>query len=178
LPDFAKRAVPSQAGAERLLVIADTRYGESLLFAQALARNGATVLPARGDMAGLWSDDLQPRLAQHWWGVAGLTLDADRFVLERLAWSSGIVARYAGSHDWRGLNPSRHRLRGTIALEQIAASLVAGDGPWAARLGDALGSVRPSLLGSIVEERRLALDISATAASPKFLVSWLFSKAT
>jgi hypothetical protein len=175
-PAFAGNVLLLDAGA--VLAIAHTRYVDSVAFAGSLARRGASVLPLRCDMGGLWFDALQPRLSAHATAIAGLTLESDLFILKRLAAASGLSVAYVGSHDWRNGQGSRHGLRAGIALDRIAACLGQGEGPWAARLGEAIASTRFPALPQGLQERRVKLDIEPSPGSPKFFVSWLITRAS
>src|SRR5262249_26276985 len=87
--------------AEGTLVVADHRYSDSLSFARALGNRGASVFSIKEGLAGVWFDDLAPRLAAGSHKLAGLTLESELFVLERLAESCGLRPCYVGRHDWR-----------------------------------------------------------------------------
>jgi hypothetical protein len=175
-PAFAGNVFPLDAGA--VLAIADERYVDSVAFAGSLARRGARVLPLHCDMGGLWFDALQPRLSAHATAIAGLTLESDLFILKRLAAASGLSVAYVGLHDWRDGQGSRHGLRAGIALDRIAACLGQGEGPWAARLGEAIASTRFPALPQGLQEQRVKLDIEPSPGSPKFFVSWLLMRAS
>ena len=102
--------------------------------------------------------------------LAGLTLESDLFVLERLAESCGARACYVGWHDWRGRAGSQHVLRGSIGIDQIAQALAGGGELWAATTADGLTSAPAGLDW---RERTLSLDLACAADSPRFLVSWM-----
>ena len=157
------------------LVVADRRYGDSIRFAEALARRGATVLPSGADMATLWFDEVVPRLAKGASRLAGLTLEADRFVLERLAEVSPAYTSYMGRHDWRTQPGSSHTLAGVISLAGVSEALETGQELWAASLGEALASAGPPC--PCFEERQLALDLAPSNDSPRFFTSWLMNLA-
>src|SRR5271169_5328058 len=80
-------------GADRVLLLADPRYSDSLVLVRGLESRGTKVLPLTSNMAGLWFDAIEPRLKSRARALAGLTLQSDLFVLERLAESSGAVTR-------------------------------------------------------------------------------------
>jgi hypothetical protein len=164
------RLAPS---ADTVLVLADPRYSDSLIFARGLASRGATLLPLASDLAGLWFDAIEPRLKAKVQALAGLTLQSDLFVLERLAESSGAVTRYVGCHDWRCRTGSAHRLSGSIELDGIARALVGGQGYWAEALGGALISTAQRDNGR--QEMSMELNDAAASDSPRFFVSWLMT---
>jgi hypothetical protein len=164
------------SSAASTLVVADRRYGDSVRFAEALARRGATVLPLDADMATFWFDEVVPCLAKGASRLAGLTLEADRFVIERLAEVSPSCTSYVGRHDWRTLPGSSHTLAGAISLAGVTEALETGQELWAASLGTALASVEGPC--SRFEERQLALDLAPAADSPRFFTSWLMNLAS
>lgn len=163
-------------GAKGTIVLADPRYSDSLVFARSLEREGATLLPLASDLAALWFDAIEPRLKARVRALAGLTLQSDLFVLERLAESSGAVTRYVGCHDWRCRTGSAHRLSGSIELDGIAQALVSGEGHWAEALGAALVSTAGATKRDEGrQEVSMELDHTAASDSPRFFVSWLMT---
>jgi hypothetical protein len=162
-------AAPSGT-ASSTIVLADHRYAESVIFAASLERQGARVIELASDRARTWSDAVEPPLAAGLRFLAGLTLESDLFVLERLAAHSGARKCYVGLHDWRCREGSAHRLSATIDLDPIAAALVNGKERWPESLGEALGQTKMESR----TERRLALNCPMPAArGPRFFVSWL-----
>ena len=164
---FAARAALAGPSA---MVLADSRYRESLIFAEGLKRQGAELTILGSDLAATWFGAIAPRLPQRLQALAGLTLASDLFILERLAEGSGARTCYSGSHDWRCRQGSSHALSGTIDLDPIAAALADGKESWAANLGQALLVARDGSRS----ERRLELGRAIdSGASPRFFVSWL-----
>jgi hypothetical protein len=162
-------AAPGCASASTI-VLADPRYAESVTFAASLERQGAKVIALASDRARTWFDAVEPRLPAGLRDLAGLTLESDLFVLERLAERSGARTCYVGLHDWRRLQGSVHRLSATIDLDPIATALVNGKEGWAENLGKALGKTKIESR----EEKRLTLNCPIPAArGPRFFVSWL-----
>ena len=162
-------AVP-RGTASSTIVLADRRYAESVIFAASLERHGARVIELASDRARTWSDAVEPLLPAGLRSLAGLTLESDLFVLERLAAQSGARKCYVGMHDWRCREGSAHRLSATIDLDPIATALVTGKERWAESLGEALGQTEMESR----TERRLALNCRMPAArGPRFFVSWL-----
>ncbi|HSA66455.1 MAG TPA: hypothetical protein VLE24_02190 [Methyloceanibacter sp.] len=162
-------AAPGRASASTI-VLADPRYAESVSLAASLERQGAKVIELASDRARTWFDAVEPRLPAGLRALAGLTLESDLFVLERLAERSGARTCYVGLHDWRCRQDSVHLLSATIELDPIATALVNGKEGWAESLGKALGNTNIESR----EERSLALNCPMLAASgPRFFVSWL-----
>jgi len=162
-------ALPSGT-AVSTIVLADPRYAESAIFAASLERQGAMVIELAADRARTWFDAVEPRLPAGLRALAGLTLESDLFVLERLAERASARRCYVGLHDWRCLQGSVHQLSATIELDPIATALVNGKEGWAENLGGALGKTKIESR----EDRRLTLNCPMPAArGPRFFVSWL-----
>lgn len=164
------RQVTDDGTADRPFVVADGRYGESLAFAQALARRKADILRLQAGSASLWFDALLPRMPLRV-PIIGLTLESDRFVMQRLAGDLGMRATYIGLHDWRRKPGSSHVLSGHMDLGPVAAALSQCRGTWPVRLARALGSAKPACADR--QERRVRLDIGRAEDSPGFLTSWV-----
>ncbi len=165
----ASAAVPNGTAASTV-VLADPRYAESVIFAASLKRQGAKAIALASDRAGTWFDAVEPLLPLGLRFLAGLTLESDLFVIERLTAQSGARKCYVGLHDWRWRQGSIHRLSATIELDPIATALVTGKERWAETLGEALGQTKMESR----EERRLALNCPMPVArGPRFFVSWL-----
>jgi hypothetical protein len=165
----AVAAAPSGT-ASSTIVLADHRYAESVIFATRLERQCARVIELASDRARTWSDAVEPLLPAGLRSLAGLTLESDLFVIERLAAHSGARKCYVGLHDWRCRQGSAHRLSATIDLGPIATALVTGKERWAESLGEALGQTKMESR----TERKLALNCPMPAArGPRFFVSWL-----
>jgi hypothetical protein len=152
------------------IVLADPRYAESVTFAASLERRGAKVIELASDRARAWFDAVEPRLPADLRALAGLTLESDLFVLERLAERSGARTCYVGLHDWRCRQGSVHQLSATVELDPIATALVNSKEGWAENLGRALGNTKIESR----EERKLTLNCPMPAVrGPRFFVSWL-----
>jgi hypothetical protein len=151
------------------MVVADPRYRESLMFAGSLERQGARVVILASDRAATWFGAIVPHLPHGLHRLTGLTLDSDRFILERLAESSGARTCYSGLHDWRCRSGLGHTLSGSIDLDPIAAGLLNGKEEWVEALGEALLAAkdrRPA-------ERRLQLKCALPSGrGPRSFVSW------
>lgn len=164
-------AAPLRAGT--MVAVTDPRYGDSRRFARGLERGGASVVRLAPNAGAAWFDAVVPRLRTGL-RLAGLTLDSDFFILERLAEPSGVVTRFIGCHDWRCRPGVSHRLRGTVNLDGIVSAIDASDDSWAERLGLALALIAER--GEARKERWLKQKhAKSAAASPGYLVSWLMT---
>jgi len=161
---------PPAGSAASTIVIADPRYHDSLIFGESLRQHGAKDLTLASDRAALWSQTIKPRLRSGLKYLAGLTLESDLFVLERLAEGSGMRISYVGFHDWRRPQDSAHTLSGSITLDLIAAALIKGNEHWARNLGQALILIKES---HQAEERLNLKCAMKVGCGPRFFVSWL-----
>jgi hypothetical protein len=168
IPSAPLRASTSSAKAEDLLAIADPRYDDSLAFAEAVARDGGSVLKIAADIGTLYFNDIETRVGACALILAGLTHASDRFIVERLA-GRCATRLYAGEHDWRG-QASVHRFSGMMEMDQLAATFQDDGANWAQRLGEALAA---NLSANCPQQScSLALPLTLTAGSPSYLTSW------
>jgi hypothetical protein len=168
--DIAAAAVPR---ATAMLAAADPRYADSRDFARGLARGGARVVRLAPNAGAAWFETIAPELRPGA-RLAGLTLDSDFFILQRLAEPTGAVTRFVGCHDWRCRPGVSHRLRGTVKFDEIVGAIDAGEDGWAERLGRTLAVTAES--GEARQEQWLRRErTTAVAARPSYLVSWLMT---
>jgi hypothetical protein len=168
--DIAAAAAPR---ASAMLAVADPRYADSRDFARALARCGARVVRLAPNAGAAWFEAIAPELRPGA-RLAGLTLDSDFFILERLAEPARAVTRFVGCHDWRCRPGVSHRLRGAVKLDEIVGAIDAGEAGWAERLGLTLAVTAES--SEAKQEQRLRRErTTAVAARPSYLVSWLMT---
>jgi len=165
---------PGAVGGMPLLAVADRRYSDSLRFADAIAGAGGTVMEIGSDIGTLWSGDIEPRLLDGGFRLAGLTLPSDLFVLERLAGRSMSATVYAGCHDWRG-PCSQHRLCGAVRLARHLAAIRTGGLVWPRALGEAIAA--ETIPTTRPETHHLSVALTAASDSPKYLTSWLMTLA-
>ena len=168
-PDAVAVAGRASSLTPPMIVVADPRYPESLIFAGSLERHGAKVLTLASNRAATWFGAIAPQLHHGLHRLTGLTLESDLFILERLAESSGARTCYAGLHDWRCRQGVGHTLSGTIDLDLIAGALLNGREEWVEGLGEAVVAAKDARPA----ERGLQLKCSAPSGrGPRFLVSW------
>jgi hypothetical protein len=164
---------PSAPHVGTMLAVADSRYDDSRRFARGLARGGASVVQLRPNAGTAWLETIAPRLRP---GVrlAGLTLDSDFFILERLAEPERMVTRFVGCHDWRCRPGVSHRLRGTVSLADIVSAIDAGGDNWSEHLGLAL-ALTDERDSERQDEWLKREHAKAAAPRPSYLVSWLMT---
>lgn len=163
LASSAKTNVP-------LLAVADRRYDDSVRFANAIARTGGEVMEIGPDIGTSWFGAIEPRLRHGGLRLAGLTLQSDLFVLERLADRSRSATLYTGCHDWRG-PCSQHLLTGAMLLDAPASALQTAGPDWASALSEAL--IAEPMQAAPIETRQLAVQLAPASDNPKYLTSWL-----
>ena len=169
-PPARAEALRPSSLATSTIVLADRRYAESLLFAESLARQGARVVPLASGAGGAWFDAIAPQLPDGLKALAGLTLDSDLFILERLAEGSGARTCYTGAHDCRSRKSTTHTLSGTIDLDPLATCLDNGKENWTGRLGEALLAAKEECRN----EQKLEIEYAIPSGQgPRYFVSWL-----
>jgi hypothetical protein len=176
-------AAPSHVGiaalaAERsgaMLAVADPRYDESRNFARGLAQAGAPIIRLAPNAGAAWFEAVAPQM-RGGLSLAGLTLDSDFFILERLAEALPMAMRFVGCHDWRCRPGVSHRLRGTMNLEGLVGAIDANGHDWAERLGLALALTPGG--GEASQEQWLRREhATPVTVRPSYLVSWLMTVA-
>lgn len=79
-------------------VLYDTRYADSIAFAEAARRRGHDTVAIQGDVTAYWYQHLDPLWRQGPVAIAGLTEPGPLFVLERLAWEKGLKIAFKAAH--------------------------------------------------------------------------------
>jgi hypothetical protein len=108
-------------------VLYDQRSEHGLMFAAQAARQGAPVHATRGDVTGVWFDELQPCWKSRQGAVAGLTDFQSLFVLDMMARDAGMRAVYIAAHRSLGQGAFEHRLFGPRDLVRLASREVGGN---------------------------------------------------
>lgn len=154
-------------------VVYDERYGDCRLFAETLARQGASLFPTGGDAARVWYGALRAHLEKYDGCVAGMTTDSDRVISDACGKELNLRLVYEGSHDGRAAGRLKHRLRGSGGEKEVYAALLRADAPWAESIATAL--CRPTLAERIVSAlaKTPAVTTPQSAACPGYLASWL-----
>jgi hypothetical protein len=158
-----------------MLAVVDPRYDDSRRFARGLAQAGARIVRLAPNAGAAWFDAIAPYMRRGS-SLAGLTLDSDFFILERLAEASPMATRFVGCHDWRCRPRVSHRLRGTMNLDGLVGAIDADGNDWAERLGFALALTARG--DEARQEQWLRREhAKSITARPSYLVSWLMTVA-
>jgi hypothetical protein len=86
-------------------VLCDERFGESVAFAEDMAKRGTPVTRFRGDITEFWYRDLAQRWKVDPVTIAGVTTHGPLFCLERWGWDHGLRVAHrqglpvAGEHE-------------------------------------------------------------------------------
>jgi hypothetical protein len=156
-----------------MLAVVDPRYDDSRRFARGLAPAGARIVRLAPNAGATWFNCIVPHMLRGS-SLAGLTLDSDFFILERLAEASPMATRFVGCHDWRCRPGVSHRLRGTMNLEGLVDAIGANGNDWAERLGLAL-ALAPGGCDARQEQWLRREHAKPNTARPSYLVSWLMT---
>ncbi len=176
LPAFGRDVSPGRAHIAFQRAIFDERFAECRGFAAELHGAGVFTSGIRGDVAGLWYDDLRVHLSENRLPVAGLTDRAALFCLEELARDVGMRVIFRADHVIDQDGHAQHTAVGPASLVDVARDLPpeAGFGRAIARLFSQFDSSGLTISG--------AGDTSAQKRTGPFspdnktaLVSWLIA---
>lgn len=102
-------------------IVIDTRFADSLAFAQPLAQAGHVLAPIEGDVTRLWLEQLEPQLRAQPQAIAGLTTERSYLCLEMLASGHGLRSVLHAEHLYTGGDHIEHSLRVPRELLALAA---------------------------------------------------------
>jgi hypothetical protein len=153
-------------------VLYDPRTRAGLTFAAAVKRMGAPLHATRGDVTGVWFDELQPEWSRRRTAVAGLTDFHSLFVLDMMARDARMRAVFIATHRWCDGDRFEHRLFGPRDLIRHASLATAGY-DWARTTGGIVTSLPDAVSvaaqhSSIAEARNIEL-------TSRDLVSWVIA---
>jgi hypothetical protein len=123
-------------------VVYDSRFAESVAFAQRAAALGLPVHGIEGDITSLWFHELDQRWrrgeqAGSPVAVAGLTAHGALFCLERLAWDQRMRVVFRAEHTPTSNGSLEHRLSGPLAMLDASAAAMTAES-WPASMADVL----------------------------------------
>ena len=153
-------------------VVYDERHAPCRAFASEAKELGVTVHGIRGDITGLWFNDLDARWKKEPVAIAGLTEQGPLFCLERLAWDHGMRVIYRADHAYRD-GYMEHDLSGSERMLREAVELSSSGPDWSARVAILLtrcpaGRAQASKLTVVTPAAKEAGD-------PGHLVSWVIA---
>lgn len=117
-------------------VIFDETFEDARLFAQRATRLGAILVGIENDVAGLWYDELRPRLQQGPVALAGLTTRSALFCLQQLASNHWMKVRFRAEHHLASADLIEHRLQGSEHVLQRAREVLSPHADWRAEMAD------------------------------------------
>jgi hypothetical protein len=118
-------ALAAAGGAPLYKVIYDQRFAGSAAFAAAVRKLGFATHAIRGDITGLWFNDLDRHWRERRAPVAGLTTESALFCLERLAWDHQMRVAFRAEHPLPLASGPR-----------LARALIVGRLPMASQVAD------------------------------------------
>jgi hypothetical protein len=153
-------------------VLYDPRTRAGLTFAAAAKRMGVPLHATRGDVTGVWFDELQPEWNRRRTAVAGLTDFHSLFVLDMMARDARMRAVYIATHRSCDGDRFEHHLFGPRDLTR-QASLATSGYDWARTAAGIVTSLPDGLsvaaqYSSIAEARNIEL-------TSRDLVSWVIA---
>lgn len=104
-------------------VIYDTRFGESVAFAERARATGLVVAAISGDMTRFWYEDLYHRWREQPVAIAGLTAHGPMFCFEQLARDQGMRTVYRAEHRLDAGRGVSHRVTGPLPMLQASTGL-------------------------------------------------------
>jgi hypothetical protein len=122
----ASPSVPSKqatAPVQLYKVVFDTRFSDSVSFAEEAGRLGATIHGIRGDMTDLWYYDLDARWKKSPVAIAGLTAHGPLFCLEQLAWNHRMRVVFRAEHKYLPDGRVEHSITGPESMVLQTSSL-------------------------------------------------------
>jgi hypothetical protein len=167
------KAVADASGTMPLYkVLYDPRTRAGLAFAAAAKRMGVPLHATRGDVTGVWFDELQPEWSRRRTAVAGLTDFHSLFVLDMMARDARMRAVYIATHRACDGDRFEHRLFGPRELVRQASLATAGY-DWV--------STAAGIVTSFPDEVSVAAQYSSIAEARNIeltsrdLVSWVIA---
>jgi hypothetical protein len=154
-------------------VVFDTRFPESVTFAEEAGRLGATVHGIRGDMTDLWYYDLDARWKKNPVAIAGLTAHGPMFCLEQLAWNHRMRVVFRAEHKYLPEGRVEHSLTGPENMLKQAADLREG-ADWPVRMANMV--VRcPSVRSAAASATILTRFAKPNKKDRETLFSWVIA---
>jgi hypothetical protein len=153
-------------------VLYDARRRAGVTFATAAQRLGAAVHATRGDVTGVWFDELQPEWNRQRTAVAGLTDFHSLFVLDMMARDARMRAVYIATHRSCDGDRFEHRQFGPRDLLRQASLARTGD-DWASAAASIVMNL-PNAVSVNVQHSSIAESRNIELTS-RDLVSWVIA---
>jgi hypothetical protein len=123
LPVLRGNAAPERTHSAFQRAVFDDRFAECQAFATEFESAAVGTSAIRGDVAGLWYDDLRVHLSKNRTPVAGLTDRPALFCLEELARDVGMHGIFRVDHIIDQNGHTQHSAVGTASLVAVARKL-------------------------------------------------------
>jgi hypothetical protein len=156
-------------------VVVDTRFDDSIAFAQVLAGRGHALEPIEGDVTRLWLDRLAPALRAQPAAIAGLTTERSFLCLEMLASSHGLRTVFHAEHLYLGGGHIEHSLRAPPELLARAAPLARPATHWPGHVAQLVAAYRAGRRPAPGRRLHATRLVRATQADVEALVSWVLA---
>jgi len=153
-------------------VVYDERHASSRAFASEVKELGVAVHGIRGDITGLWFNDLDARWKKDPVAIAGLTEHGPLFCLERLAWDHGMRVIYRADHTYHD-GYMEHELSGSERMLREAVELSSSGPEWSARVASLL--TRCPASRTQASQLTVVTPTAKRAGDPDHLVSWVIA---
>jgi hypothetical protein len=158
-------------------VVFDTRFLDSIAFADEAKSLGALVHGIRGDITDLWFHDLDARWKKGPAAIAGLTAHGPIFCLEQLAWSQWshrMRVVFRAEHKFLPDRRIEHALWGPESMLLQASDLRGSGDRWATRVANLV--TRCPSVRSAPERATIVAPLAKPAQQDReTLISWVIA---
>jgi hypothetical protein len=156
-------------------IVFDTRFNDSVAFAQPLADAGHWLEPIQGDITRLWLDRLEPALRGKPQAIAGMTTERSFLCLEMLASGHGLRSVFHAEHLYLGDRHIEHTLRAPAELLASATSLSRAAAAWPAATASLVARYRAGRRPAPATRLYAARLAAPAQAGVEALVSWVLA---
>ena len=174
LPHSATRS-PGPGSLRPFRVLFDERYEACRSFAASARRLGCGTQSIAGDVTAVWFNDLEASWARGEGTMFGMTTRSSLFCLEQLASNHWMRVTARIEHRAEPQGAVRHQLHSPEPTLQQAASVLATDADWPARLAAPLLEGLRDARGERRAASIVVTNSSVPDASRVSLVTWTIS---
>lgn len=152
----------------------DGRTAAGRAFAAEARRLGVAVHDTRGDVTGLYADDLLDRWGRSPAPIAGLTNHASMFVLALMGSGAGLRLVWTAHHRREADGRYSHALFGPAAVRDRAGAYAADEADWA-RQAARTAARWPAAEATVARARSNIAEADLASVAPDTLVSWVLA---